>query len=766
MSVDNKTSILINRQLPEFVREEHPKFITFLEAYYEFLEQKQGSELNDLTTKSKELRYLSDVDESLDEFEENFYATYMSLIPKDVAVDKQFLIKNVLPIYLSKGSEKSFKLLFRLLFGSDATLTYPKNNILRASDGKWTVEKILRVSNEIESYYIGDGTKKEFKLSQIVYNSDVTIYVDEIKQYSGFYIRPEVKELVFDTAPANNSSIVVSYSNFDITNLINRQIVGEITGTKTIIEKISKKSSFGDDFFQFYFNEKTLQGTFQNGETALINYVDAEGITINIRVNTLSDIKSINIVNGGANYNVGDPVIIRGLSTRQASAVVSSVVRGAVEKVIALNGGSGFQLNGNIFASEISNTGFEARIATIDTQGITSSNTVKVYTELISNVNVDILLSNTTFGLFGNVNCNIDSVIANSLSNTTLTNLGEITSVQILTNIIETNPPFYAVAPTIVTANSGIYDANSRLISLDEYGIIGKINIVSSGINYNIGEYLTFTSLPGVFNGFGANAQVANISSNGAITQIKINDGGFGYKPGLFPTITVNSAYGSNALLNVYSVLGDGEVLQGVLSKYLPGQILKIKVIDSGYGYLFYPSIDLTRYGNGQATANVELQTSVQTLQGRWTTSDSILSDDATRIEGLDYYINFSYVISSKVEFSRYKDIFKQLVHPTGFVSHSEYLIDEQLILSNSSITKAGIQKQLSGTVNVNSSIYVIGTNTKFNIANTNGIFTIGSNVSVNNQIRTVNAIISNTQLTVSESFTISSNDESIIILT
>lgn len=766
MSVDNKTSILINRQLPEFVREEHPKFITFLEAYYEFLEQKQGSELNDLTTKSKELRYLSDVDESLNEFESNFYATYMSLIPKDVAIDKEFLIKNILPVYLSKGSEKSFKLLFRLLFGSDATLTYPKNNILRASDGKWSVEKILRVGKNIETYYTGDGSKKEFKLAQFVFDSDVSIYINGIKQNSGFYIRSEVKELVFNAAPANNSSIVVSYFNFDTTNLINRQLIGEITGTKTIVEKVSRKSSFGDDFFQFYFNEKTLQGSFQNGESVILNYVDNEGITINVRIYTLSDVKSISIINGGANYNVGDPVIIRGPSTRQASAIVDSVAQGAVEKVIVLNGGSGFQLNGNVFAVGISNTGFEGKIATIDSQGITSSNTVKVYTELISNVNVNILLSNTTFQLFGNNICNINSVIANSLSNTTLTNLGEITSVQILTNILSTNPPFYAVSPTIVKANAAIYDANSRLIPLDEYGIIGKINITNGGSNYNVGEYLTFTSIPGVFNGFGANAKVSSVSGTGEITGIKINDGGFGYQPGLFPTITVNSPYGSNAVLNVYSVLGDGEILQGALSQYYPGQIFSIKVIDTGYQYVYYPTIDLSKSGNGQATANAELQSSVQTLQGRWLTSDSILSDDATRIEGRDYYINFSYVISSKVEFSRYKDIFKQLIHPSGFVSYSEYLIDEQLILSNSSISKAEIQKQLTGTVNVNSSIYVIGTNTKFNIANVKGILTVGSNVAVNNQIRTVNAIISNTQLTVSQAFTISSNDESIVIVT
>jgi hypothetical protein len=51
--VDQKTSLLINRQVPEFVREEHPNFIAFLEAYYEFLENKQGTQKNDLITDRK-----------------------------------------------------------------------------------------------------------------------------------------------------------------------------------------------------------------------------------------------------------------------------------------------------------------------------------------------------------------------------------------------------------------------------------------------------------------------------------------------------------------------------------------------------------------------------------------------------------------------------------------------------------------------------------------------------------------------------------------
>jgi hypothetical protein len=103
---DQKTSLLINRQVPEYIRDEYPLFITFLEAYYEYLETKQGSQINDLVAKSKDLRNISDVDDSIDDFENSFFNSYATLLPKDGNIDKAFLIKHVLPIYLSKGNEK------------------------------------------------------------------------------------------------------------------------------------------------------------------------------------------------------------------------------------------------------------------------------------------------------------------------------------------------------------------------------------------------------------------------------------------------------------------------------------------------------------------------------------------------------------------------------------------------------------------------------------------------------------------------------------
>ena len=51
-----KNSILVSQQVPEYIRDEYPLFVNFLEAYYEFLETKQGTQKNDLIQQAKKLR--------------------------------------------------------------------------------------------------------------------------------------------------------------------------------------------------------------------------------------------------------------------------------------------------------------------------------------------------------------------------------------------------------------------------------------------------------------------------------------------------------------------------------------------------------------------------------------------------------------------------------------------------------------------------------------------------------------------------------------
>jgi hypothetical protein len=114
-----------------------------MEAYYEFLEQENGA-----GNQIKNLKSNSDIDQSVDIFLQKFYDNFLRLIPKESLADKTLLLKHVKDFYRSRGTEKSIRFLMRLLFNEEVQeFYYPKRDVLRASDGKWFVQKSLKVSD-------------------------------------------------------------------------------------------------------------------------------------------------------------------------------------------------------------------------------------------------------------------------------------------------------------------------------------------------------------------------------------------------------------------------------------------------------------------------------------------------------------------------------------------------------------------------------------------------------------------------------------------
>jgi hypothetical protein len=121
-------SSVVSRQIPEFIREDYPTFVSFVEAYYEYL-QDQGVDLSTAR----------DIDQTLDEFVLEFKKELAHNLPA-IQQDERFVLTHIKDQYLSKGSESSYKLLFRLLFGKKVELSYPGTQMLRASDGRWNQE--------------------------------------------------------------------------------------------------------------------------------------------------------------------------------------------------------------------------------------------------------------------------------------------------------------------------------------------------------------------------------------------------------------------------------------------------------------------------------------------------------------------------------------------------------------------------------------------------------------------------------------------------
>ena len=106
--IKEKLSLLINSQLPEFIRSDYDTFVAFIEAYYEFLEQDQGAQ----ELLQNAIAY-SDIDRTTNDFIEYFIQQYCDNIPRNALADKKVLVKYIKDLYSFKGIEKTFLLLFR-----------------------------------------------------------------------------------------------------------------------------------------------------------------------------------------------------------------------------------------------------------------------------------------------------------------------------------------------------------------------------------------------------------------------------------------------------------------------------------------------------------------------------------------------------------------------------------------------------------------------------------------------------------------------------
>jgi hypothetical protein len=171
-------SSIVSSQFPGFVREDYEAFVAFVKAYYEFLQQDY----------STDLKTIRDIDTTLDEYVKHFKSEYASNIPFILA-NERFVLSNIKDLNLAKGSEASYRLLFRLLFDKEIAIGYPGQQMLRASDGRWEqkvsifVEKIKGNPDDIVNKTV-DILSSTGVIKTLVYNyKDLQITIDGKEVY-------------------------------------------------------------------------------------------------------------------------------------------------------------------------------------------------------------------------------------------------------------------------------------------------------------------------------------------------------------------------------------------------------------------------------------------------------------------------------------------------------------------------------------------------------------------------------------------------------
>ena len=602
-------SKLVSSQLPDFIRSDNPKFVLFLEKYYEWLESS-----NNALYETKTLYDSKDVDLSDDYYLNEIIKEVLPFFPTEILLDKSKFIKHVGSFYRSKGTPEAVKFLFRILYNEEIEIYFPKEQVIKLSDGKWVLPLSLRVET-----------------------GDTNI--------------------------------------FDIERC---KITGTNSKATAIVEKVIKSvdRQLGIEYVELYIsNINKLFSTGENVSTTVVRTNGTEDFVTAKLIGSLSEIK-IDPKNRGLYYNAydpdldydGDPVtIVGGLNPLSgnpigAIATVGSVLKGAVEDIVVTNGGFGFRdpliaTNSSIidfkggFKDVLLGAEAKARILLLDESTYRSVNvsnitieslyslTINASDNVANNKTIDELTTKQTLNVFPISFITVDSsgggykskpdidiyslymeelddtLVINSTVAVKDTNIlmdesqdltlsfetGESVKlflknryeeIKIIANVSSNTITFFDNFENNID-NLSVYKLNRR--KLNDVGSLGRIQIVNGGNGYAVGEYLTFSSTG---RGYGANANVSSIhAGNNGIKTITFNEtsayirGGEGYTMQDLPTVSVSTTSGSGAILNITEILGEG--VQKDVSTSRIGSISTIRVLSYGYDYISAPIISL-----------------------------------------------------------------------------------------------------------------------------------------------------------------------------
>ena len=139
--IKQKLSQIVRSQFPEFVQTDYNKFISFLEAYYQFVEQDQNSQ-----ELIQNILDYNNIDSTTTAFIKYFIKNYAEILPDTLLADKKLAVKRIKDIYESKGSTLSFQQFFRIVFNENIRVNFPYENVLIPSGGNFVQRRSLRVS--------------------------------------------------------------------------------------------------------------------------------------------------------------------------------------------------------------------------------------------------------------------------------------------------------------------------------------------------------------------------------------------------------------------------------------------------------------------------------------------------------------------------------------------------------------------------------------------------------------------------------------------
>jgi hypothetical protein len=714
--MSNPISFIVKNQLPEFIRGDvdgsYENFVAFVNAYYKWMEQENG-----VTAESRNLLSYADIDKTSAEFIDYFVDKFLPYFPQDVIKDKQKLIKNINDFYSKKGSVESLKFLFRVLYNEDVQVFFPKENILKASDGKWRVPQALRLT-------------------------------------------------------VNNTA-----ANFDLNSIKKRLAVGRKSRSTCVIEGAYKTLEVGTGQTVFEVYVSNVRKSFESGEFLDVMSINENGEKIILMseriIGALSNMKIVPNKRG-KKYRTGDPVVFVGGLTEdpeifksEAQAVVNEVTDGRVDRTILFDGGYGFRLAPDteidVIRSELDEVDENTVEAKIEVVEVANTISFRYNTDAIA-LRAALQIGAVSYG-FPNLTSASMTTALNLAFSYTSASLGRITKVKIVSpgtdyydepNIIansyydtDVSEDYYnEIFDVGNTATLNYTNWESTRQNFLDLGKLANVEIVSGGTGYSTSTDKVYINRNG---GAGYGAEISfTVDGFGKINSLTLVSAGEGYTgPKNSVELIVRNknniyapAAGTGAVLKAYRY-GEGEEITPVLADV--GSIRTFKFLNRGAGYIDTPTVSLkvldiviapingglspfteeqvafqgsisdpsfigkidkyipetntlrvydyggvvntsanltiaesivnaqynvdvvssVTYGDGLAKANVDFSDGLIKYDGYYLNTDGFLSSDKKLQDGNRYH-NYSYVVLTKESLESYRKTLLDVLHPTG----------------------------------------------------------------------------------------------------
>jgi hypothetical protein len=253
----------------------------------------------------QQLTNFRDPDKVISNFLTKFRNEFMATLPEnlDSNIDKRNLIKNIRSVYLAKGTAKANEVFFKMLFNENSETIYPRENMLRISDGKFDSKKILRAVASV-------GTSTDLIGRTITgVTSGATAIVETVN--------------TFNIGGVNTSEFLLSEDTLVGTFSSDEVIRGTKTDTddtfiKLTITSIPSVLSIGDS-----------GSLYDTSDSVTISATGGVGANIQVGEVGLGPLTNIFVGNGGSGYAIGDVVNFTFDTGGSASAKVS-VVNGGI----------------------------------------------------------------------------------------------------------------------------------------------------------------------------------------------------------------------------------------------------------------------------------------------------------------------------------------------------------------------------------------------------------------------------------------------------